>query len=105
MKNSRKKMPRTHPLTEMKYDICVGDKFYRNTSVVKKNLVLPDYNIIQWIKGDFIGVIYENCGIGNFERVLSITNIVEDSNLNKLCSNPTWIFVGKDWRSQEKHLI
>ena len=95
-------MPMAHPLTETKYDICVGDKFYRNTSVVRRGLSLPDYNIVQWVKGEFFGVKYENCGIGNMERILSVKSILDDSNLNPNCNNPGWIFVGKN--SQEKQL-
>ena len=103
MKNSKKKkMPIAHPLTETKYDISVGDKFYRNTSVVRRGLSLPDYNIITWIVGEYMGVKYENCGIGNVERTLGVKNILTDSNLNPNCTNPGWIFVGKD--SQEKQL-
>lgn len=89
-------MPIAHPLTETKYDISVGDKFYRNTSVVRRGLALPDYNIVTWIKGEFFGVKYENCGIGNMERILSVKNILDDSNLNPLSVNPGWIFVNKD---------
>lgn len=100
MKNS-KKMPSAHPELTTKYDICVGDRFYRNTQPVKRGWDLPDYNIITWIKGEFFGVKYENCSIGNLERTLSI-NILEDSNLNPYCNNPGWIFVDKDWRSQKK---
>lgn len=84
-----------------KYDIQVGDKFYLNTYPVKRGFDIPNYNVIQWIKGDFIGVKYENCGIGNLERTLSIS-ILDDSNLNPMCTNPSWIFVNKDWSSQEK---
>lgn len=74
------------------YDIKVGDRFYLNSHTVKKNLSLPDYNIITWIKGQFFGVKYENHEIGNLERIMGI-NVLNDSNLNPYCTNPSWIFV------------
>lgn len=74
------------------YDIKVGDRFYLNSHTVKKKLSLPDYNVITWIKGEFFGVKYENRGIGNIERTMGI-NVLNDSNLNPYCTNPSWIFV------------
>lgn len=89
-------------LTE-KYKIEVGDRFYLNTNAVMKGLDIPDYNIITWIKGEFFGVKYENCGIGNIERTMGIA-VLDDSNLNPVRTKPSWIFVNKDWRSQNKQV-
>ena len=93
-KTSKKKVAPAHPELTEKYNIEVGDRFYLNSHTVKIGATLPDYNVITWIKGEFFGVKFENCGIGNIERTMGI-NILDDSNLNPLCTNPSWIFVDK----------
>ena len=74
------------------YDIHVGDRFYLNSHTVRKGIDLPDYQIVQWVKGEFFGVKYENCGIGNIERTMGIA-VLDDSNRNPKCTDPSWIFV------------
>ena len=88
MKNTKKKNAKS---TES-YDIHVGDRFYLNSHTVRKGIDLPDYQIVQWVKGEFFGVKYENCGIGNIERTMGIA-VLDDSNHNPKCTDPSWIFV------------
>lgn len=75
-----------------KYDIRVGDRFYLNSHSVRNRMDLPDYQIVTWIKGEFFGVKYENCSIGNLERTMSI-NVLNDSTLNPNATNPSWVFI------------
>lgn len=91
MKNTKKKSVKSRSLAEA-YDIHVGDRFYLNSHTVRNGIDLPDFQIVQWVKGEFFGVKYENCSIGNVERTMGIA-VLDDSNLNPNRTDPSWIFV------------
>ena len=91
MKSTKKKSVKSRSLAEA-YDIHVGDRFYLNSHTVRKGIDLQDFQIVQWVKGEFFGVKYENCGIGNIERTMGIA-VLDDSNRNLKCTDPSWIFV------------
>lgn len=78
--------------TQKKNDISVGDRFYFNSSVVRRGLSLPDYLIVIEKTAGFINAIYENRGVGIRERPFSEINLWTNSNLNPEANNPEWIF-------------
>lgn len=87
----KKKNAMLSSLTD-KYDIQIGDRFYLNSHAVRQGMDLPDYQIVTWVKGEFFGAKYENCGIGNLERIMGI-NVLNDSNLNRNATKPSWVFL------------
>lgn len=80
------------------HDIQVGDRFYLNTTTVRKGLSLPDYLVItKFIPvGEdakaYIQAKYENHSVDTRERLFS-GSIVGYSNLNKDVTDPMWIFL------------
>lgn len=75
------------------HDILVGTRFYHNNYSTAHGQVLPDYLIVQEIKNDFLTATYENHYVYTKERVFSLKNLWQDSNLNPKNKDPEWVFV------------
>ena len=77
------------------HNILIGSRFYHNNYSTARGYTLPDYLIVKDITKDFVTATYENHYVYTKERVFSIKNLWEDSNLNPKNRDPEWIFVLK----------
>lgn len=76
-----------------KQTIEVGDRFYQNTYVVRRNLALPNMLRVLSIDGNKMRVLCEYYTIGIKEFEMTMDNVLFMSNRNPGCMNPIWIFL------------
>lgn len=88
------------------YNVRVGDRFYLNNFSTRNGHVLPDYLIVTDIQRyadgpiKFVTAKYENRATYTKERILG-ASFLDDSNLNPLKKNPSWIFVSQKLQSSK----